>query len=75
MPEDKIICRHHRSLELLYEATRYTNRAYIFDNPALRQDRTWLAGITDGRVLEIKTDQIPAWFRRAVLDKAGSGRE
>ena len=74
VPEDKIISRYHRSLELLFEAIRYTNRAYIFDNSALRQDHTWLAEITDGRVLEIKTDQIPAWFRRAVLDKAGNKR-
>jgi len=31
--------------------------------------RTWLAEITDGRELELKTDQIPAWFKQAVLDK------
>jgi ABC-type multidrug transport system ATPase subunit len=30
---------------------------------------TWLAEITDGRVLEMKTDRVPAWFKRAVLDK------
>lgn len=25
--------------------------------------------ITDGRVLELKTGRIPAWFKRAVWDK------
>jgi predicted ABC-type ATPase len=30
---------------------------------------TWLAEITDGSRMEFKTGQIPAWFKRAVLDK------
>jgi hypothetical protein len=58
-------------LGLLMEAIRHTNRAYIFDNSTDNSNRrhTWLAEITDGRTLELKTDQIPAWFKRAVLDK------
>jgi len=28
-----------------------------------------LPEITDGRVLELKSDRIPAWFKRAVLYK------
>jgi hypothetical protein len=28
-----------------------------------------LAEITDGRTLELKTRQVPAWFKYAVLDK------
>ena len=44
---------------------------YIFDNSTDNADRTqtWLAEITDGRTLELKTDQIPVWFKRSVLDK------
>jgi hypothetical protein len=30
---------------------------------------TWLAEITDGKTLELKTDRIPAWFQHAVLEK------
>lgn len=71
VPEDKIISRYHRSLELLMSAIRCTNRAYIFDNSGHQMDRAWLAEVTDGSVIELKTDQIPAWFRRAVLDKLG----
>jgi predicted ABC-type ATPase len=69
VPEDKIISRYHRSLALLMEAICHTNRTYVFDNSGENQAHTWLAEITDGSVLEMKTDQMPAWFKRAVMDK------
>jgi len=71
VPEDKIEERYHRSLELLTEAVRHTNRAYIFDNSGDNSDgkHTWLAEITEGRELKLKTDKIPAWFTRSVLNK------
>jgi predicted ABC-type ATPase len=71
VPEGLIVKRYYKSLGLLMEAIRCTNRAYIFDNSGDNADRshTWLAEITDGRNLELKTDLIPAWFRRAVLDQ------
>ena len=71
VPEERIEARYHRSLELLMEAISHTNRAYIFDNSgdSRNQEHTWLAEITDGRELELKTDRMPAWFKRAVLDK------
>jgi predicted ABC-type ATPase len=71
VPEDKIEERYHRSLGLLMEAIRHTNRAYIFDNSGDNSDgkHTWLAEITDGRKLQLKTDKMPAWFTRSVLDK------
>lgn len=71
VPEEKIVSRYHRSLDLLIEAIRHTNRAYIFDNSSDNADgkHTWLAEITDGTRLELKVDCVPAWFRHAVLDK------
>jgi predicted ABC-type ATPase len=71
VPEDKIVARYYRSLELLVDAIRHTNRAYVFDNSGDSKDgkQTWLAEITDGEHLELKTANIPAWFRRSVLDK------
>jgi len=69
VPEDKIVQRYHRSLDLLIDAIRYSNRSYVFDNSGHDQERTWLAEITDGVSLEIKVDQLPAWFTKAVLDK------
>jgi hypothetical protein len=41
----------------------------VFDNSGENRERTWIAEITDGRVLEMKTDQMPAWFKRTVMDK------
>lgn len=68
---ERVEKRYYRSLDLLLSAIRFTNRAYIFDNSTDNADHnhTWLAEITEGRRLELKTDQIPAWFKRAVLDK------
>lgn len=71
VPEDKIVERYHKSLALLIPAIRFTNRAYIFDNSTHNVDgsHTWVAEVTDGRTVVLKTDQIPAWFKLAVLDK------
>jgi predicted ABC-type ATPase len=71
VPEDKIASRYLRSLNLLYDAIQASDRAYIFDNSANgREDLLWIAEVTDGLVLELKTDSVPVWFKQAVLDKA-----
>ncbi len=69
VPEDRIENRYHRSLALLMDAIRHTNRAYIFDNSTDSTEHTWLAEITDGRTLQLKTNRVPAWFRTFVLHK------
>jgi predicted ABC-type ATPase len=71
VPEDRITARYHRSLELLMEAIRHTNRAYIFDNSGENKTgrHVWLAEITDGRRLELKSDEIPQWFHHSVIRK------
>lgn len=66
VPEDKIISRYYRSMELLPSAIRASNRAYIFDNSA--KDRIWLAEITDGSTFEMKTTEMTGWFKRYVMD-------
>ncbi len=66
VPEDKIISRYYRSMQLLTAAIRASNRAYIFDNST--KDRIWLAEITDGSTLEMKTTEVTGWFKRYVLD-------
>lgn len=67
VPEDKIISRYKRSLGLLREAIRFTHRAYLFDNSG--HEHIWLAEITNGKKLEIKTNAMPAWFKQAVWDE------
>jgi predicted ABC-type ATPase len=68
VPEDKIISRYYRSLELLPAAVRATDRAYIFDNSGGKGAHTWLAEVTDGKSLELKVNLVPGWFKKAVLD-------
>lgn len=67
VPEDKIVSRYYRSLDLLREAIRYSNRAYIFDNSGKQQ--LFVAEITDGHALELRAEKIPHWFKQSVLDK------
>lgn len=67
VPKDKIIDRYHRSLDLLADAVTCADRAYVFDNSDT--ERVWIAEVTDGSELELKTDLIPYWFKAALLDK------
>ena len=67
VPKDKITTRYFRSLDLLWEAVKYTNRAYIFDNSG--SELLLLAEITNAEQLEIKIDFVPLWFEKYVLDK------
>ncbi|MBS0633221.1 MAG: zeta toxin family protein [Verrucomicrobia bacterium] len=71
VPEHKIRKRYHRSLGLLPAAVRATNRAYIFDNSGAPGTDTWLAEITDSKVLDLKVNPVPAWFKKALLDPLG----
>ena len=71
VPEDKIVTRYSRSLDLLMQAVQCTHRAYIFDNST--HEHIWLAEITNGNSLEMKTDQMPAWFKKFLWDKFNAG--
>lgn len=66
VPKDKIISRYHRSLSLLSQAVACSHRAYVFDNSG--EDKVWLAEVTDGSELEMKTDVAPHWFKAALWD-------
>ncbi len=67
VPENKIIDRYYRSLNYLMDAIKNTNRAYIFDNSGSQLQ--FIAEITDGNLIGIKTNDFPAWFKEYVLDK------
>jgi predicted ABC-type ATPase len=69
VPEDKIVSRYHRSLDLLLKAVGHTNRAYLFDNSRHGGERLWVAEVTEGRDLELKCDPMPSWFQKAVWEK------
>jgi predicted ABC-type ATPase len=64
--EDKIRSRYLRSLELLHEAVAFADRTYIFDNSGAQ--RVWIAEVTRGTEVEMKTSEMPAWFKTALWD-------
>ena len=65
VPHDKILSRYERSLELLSDALRVANRAYVFDNPGPHLQ--WLAEFENGSLMGQKTASPPLWFERYVL--------
>jgi predicted ABC-type ATPase len=67
VPEKNIRSRYQSSLSLLLNAVNYSNRAYIFDNS--EHEKTWIAEVTNGEEIELKTDQMPIWFKTALWDK------
>lgn len=67
VPTDKIIERYYRSLAYLFDAIRLSDRAYLFDNSG--QSRSWIAEVTAGADIDLKTEYVPAWFIRYVLNK------
>ncbi len=73
VPRDKIVERYHRSLGLLADAVQYANRAYIFDNSS--DKKVWVAEVTEGDILELKSDIMPFWFKAALWDKFASEEE
>ncbi|CAN5592382.1 zeta toxin family protein [soil metagenome] len=67
VPTSKIVERYYRSLDYLFEAIRLSDRAYLFDNSG--QSRPWIAEVTAGNNIDLKTEYVPAWFIRYVLNK------
>jgi predicted ABC-type ATPase len=66
VPEDKIRQRYTRSLALLDKAVTFADRAYIFDNSS--HEKVWIAEVTDGCEIELKSDRMPNWFKIALWD-------
>lgn len=66
VPAAKIVERYHRTLGLLAEAIRYSNRGYVFD--ASGGSAWFFAEFTEGAALELKTNQIPNWFESIARD-------
>jgi predicted ABC-type ATPase len=64
VPKEKIAERYKRSMELLPEAVRLVNRAFLFDNSGHWYQ--WFASFTDGQ-LSWKSRSAPAWFKESGL--------
>jgi len=66
VPEEKIVTRYYRSLNLLCNAIRLTHRAFFFDTS---EEETWyFAEATDGTKIELKSNEMPSWFQ-AIWDQ------
>ena len=70
VPKEKIINRYFKSLELLYDAMRLTNRAYLFDSSGKFYEL--VAEITNGKQVEMtdKDKKPPNWFVKYLFEKA-----
>jgi predicted ABC-type ATPase len=71
VPQDKIFARYHRSLALLPEAIRLSNRAYVFDNS--EQKRQLVAEFEDGVAVKFY-EPLPMWFVKAYINKPTSSQ-
>jgi predicted ABC-type ATPase len=71
VPKEKTIARYERSLSLLMPAIRCSDRAYIFDN-SRHATISWIAEIVDGKILEPRTNEFPAWFKKVLGDKGNA---
>ena len=61
VPEEKIRSRYKRSLELLADAIRCSDRAFFFDTS---ENSAWyFCEASSGAKLELKSDEMPNWFQ------------
>jgi predicted ABC-type ATPase len=61
VPEVKIVERYHRSIALLPDALRHTDRAFLFDTS--EEEPWYFAEVTGGTTVSLKSDgAIPNWF-------------
>jgi len=67
VPEEKISPRYDRSLDLLLDAIKLSDRSYLFDNSDTKH--TFIAEVTRGKTIELKIQKIPDWFMKAVYKK------
>jgi predicted ABC-type ATPase len=67
VPREKIISRYHRSLALVRDALRHTDRAYFFDSS--EPESLFVAESAGGARPELRCDRIPNWFETFVLNR------
>ncbi len=67
VPADKIVARYTRSLGLLGDALRHTDRAFLFDNSGT--EMIFVGELTAGATFTLRSAAMPNWFKQAVYDK------
>ncbi|WP_200977926.1 zeta toxin family protein [Echinicola sp. 20G] len=76
VPEDKIIDRYYRSMDLLYKAAQHCYQAYFFDNSKEGERHNLFAHFKlNGRGKkvwnDIKNEEVPEWFKHYYSGKIG----
>jgi predicted ABC-type ATPase len=73
VPEDKIVSRYYRSLDLLYDACQLAYQVFFFDNSVEGQNSVMFAHfkLQKGKKKwdRINKKQVPAWFRKYYSEK------
>ena len=69
VPDDKIIDRYYKSLELLFDAVKLSDRAYLFDTSG--DYSKFIAEITKGKKVVMSENYmaVPGWFVQYLYDK------
>jgi len=73
VPEDKIVSRYYRSLDLLYEACQLAYQVFFFDNSVDGENSVMFAHfkLAGGKKKwdRIQKGQVPTWFKAYYSDK------
>jgi predicted ABC-type ATPase len=67
VPKEKIVSRYYRSLGLLRDAIRHTDRAYFFDTSEPKS--LFVAESASGKRPKLGCDPMPNWFKTYVWDR------
>lgn len=67
VPEDKIIQRYYKSLELLQKAVKNTYRAFIFDNSGPKP--SLILEVFQGKSVTFYETRIPGWVDKFLLNR------
>jgi predicted ABC-type ATPase len=72
VPEEAIRNRYIKSLNLLYDVIKISDRAYIFDNSG--KESIYLAEITNGEnaTLHCSKEEVPEWFYTYVINRTST---
>ncbi len=67
VPEDKIVSRYYRTMDLLYDAIKAVDEAYFFDNSGSRS--VFFAKYAKSEIIFEDIENVPRWFYTYILDK------
>ena len=69
VPEQKIVERYYRSMDLLMQAVDASDRTYLFDNSSNGEKAAFIAEIQSAETLKMNPElqQLPWWFAEKVL--------